>query len=476
MDKEISTFKRWLILFNVSVSVFMATLDGSIVNIALPVISNELSVSISSIQWIVTSYLLTISLSLLIFGKISDIYGKKLLFGFGLVVFTIGSGLCGLSNSLEMLVVSRIIQALGASSTMALSQGIVTAIFPPNERGKALGITGTTVALGSLTGPSLGGVLVDFFGWHSIFFINIPIGIIGIILTFAAIPNVKENSIPGKFDFKGSIMMISSLSLMFLGLLFLQDNKIKLSLFIPMLISSIIILIMFISNEKKAADPLVNLNLFKSHVFSSGIISAFLSFVATFSITMFMPFYLQYALNLPPFRSGLIMSLYPAATAIIAPISGWLSDKISYRPLTVAGLLINTVVLFLFSSLNASSHLAVIGILMSLLGFGAAVFQSPNNSSVMGSVPRDQLGVAGGINALFRNLGMVSGVTLSVMLFGYTTNLDINSITNGINTAIFIKGFRVVTLFSALSCLLAAIISISRSVGVRRKLESSDSR
>ncbi|MDP4091947.1 MAG: MFS transporter [Bacillota bacterium] len=458
---------KWLILFNVSVSVFMATLDGSIVNIALPVMSGKLSVTIESIQWVVTSYLLTISVLLLIWGKISDLRGKKKIFLFGFIVFTFGSGLCGLSHSLVFLVFSRILQAVGASSMMALSQGIVTATFPPKERGMALGITGTTVAIGSLVGPSLGGVLVHLAGWQSIFLINIPVGIIGTILTLIIIPDLPGNPHSGKFDIKGSLMMVSSIMLLFLGLLFVEDNVIKLDVFIPMLIASAIITYFLIRTERKAENPLIHLELFKSRVFSMGISSAYLSFIATFSTTMFIPFYLQYAMKLDTLTAGLLISAYPATTAIVAPISGWLSDRITYRPLTVTGLTINTIVLFYLTTLNTKTSFFEIIILMALLGLGVAIFQSPNNNSIMGSVPKDRLGIAGGINALFRNLGMVSGATFSVLLFTAVTKMDINKFGNtgsGFDAAIFMKGFRYVAILAGLSCLLAVIISLTRSV------------
>ena len=170
--------KRWLILFTTVLLTFMATLDSSIVNVALPVISEKLSVSMASIEWIVTSYLIIIVGSILIFGRLSDIKGKAAIFKFGIIVFTIGSFLCGLSNSLVLLVFSRVIQAIGAAATMGTSQGIITQVFPVNERGRALGLNGTFVALGSMVGPPIGGFIVSALSWHYIFLINVPVGIL----------------------------------------------------------------------------------------------------------------------------------------------------------------------------------------------------------------------------------------------------------------------------------------------------------
>jgi len=444
----------------------MATLDSSIVNIALPVISKELFINISSVQWVVTSYLLTISVLLLIWGKISDLYGRKRIFAAGFIVFTVGSILCGLSNSLGMLVFSRVLQAIGASSMMALSQGIVTGTFPPNERGKALGITGTTVAIGSLVGPSLGGILVHTSGWQSIFFINIPVGILGTILTFAIIPEVEKKPDSKAFDFKGASMFVPSLILLFTGLLLFQEGAIGVYHLIPAILVSVVVLYLFARYESRIEQPLINLSLFKSPVFSLGIASGYLSFIAIYATILFMPFYLQNVLNLSSLTAGLLMSFYPAATAIVAPVSGWLSDKITFRPLTIAGLLISTIILFILSTLNATSSFSHIAVLMSLMGAGMALFQSPNTSSIMGSVPRNQLGIAGGINALFRNLGMVSGITISVILFNLATRININNL-SGNNTTIdpvlFLKGFKVVFITAGLVCLCASVFNFKRS-------------
>lgn len=475
MNSKISPMQKWLTLLNVSVSIFMATLDTSIVNIALPVMSRDLSASISSVQWVVTSYLLTISVLLLVWGKISDMYGRKKIYLFGFIVFTLGSALCGLSRSLNFLVLSRVIQAIGASAMMALSQGIVTATFPRHERGRALGINGTTVAIGTLVGPSLGGILVHLTGWQSIFYINIPVGIIGSILTVFIIPEFHEGPENSKFDIKGSLLLSFSIMSLFLGFLFFQDGVIDLKTFMVLIVLSILTVYLFLRTEMQVLNPLLDLSLFQNPVFSFGIVSAYLSFVATFSTNLFIPFYLQYILNLDTLKAGLLMSFYPAALAVIAPISGWLSDKISYKPLTVIGLSLNSIILFIFTSVDQSTPHGTLALLLSLLGVGSAMFQSPNTSSIMGAVERNQLGVAGGMTALFRNLGMVSGATFSVMLFNITSKMDINSFAGrmtGIAAASFMKGFRVVLIFAALSCFISTLLCFTRSFGLVKYMPS----
>ncbi len=436
--------RNW-ILFSTCIAVFMATLDGSIVNITLPVISQYFSVSINSIQWVVTAYLLTISCLLLLWGKISDIHGRKILFVVGLGVFTLGSLLCGLSNSYPMLIMSRVVQAIGASITMALVQGIVTSIFPAGKRGKALGVIGTVVAIGSLVGPSLGGVLVHLVGWRSIFYINIPFGILGMLLTMILLKESGEKLEKKTFDVKGSIVFIFSISLMFIGLLSLQDGILSRGLVIGMMVLSILLFILFIRFEKRLENPLLDITLFKNAVFSISLSTVYIFFLAMFAYIFFMPFYLQYVLKLDILTAGLIMSVYPITTGIVSPVSGWMSDKKSHIPLNMIGLSINTLALVLLSFLNASSSKVQIMGLIIMLGLGSALFQSPNTNAIMSSVSRNKLGVAGSINAFSRNFGMISGTTVSVIIFMFVTKTGINNMTGGsFDSQLFLKGFRVV--------------------------------
>ncbi|MHC1719620.1 MAG: MFS transporter [Clostridiaceae bacterium] len=460
IEKKYTKLMRYLVLINACMSTFMSTLDGGIVNIILPVVAGNFSVNINEVQWVVTAYLLTISALLLIWGRISDLYGRKYLFAAGMAVFTIGSFMCGMSGSFEALVFSRVVQALGASIMMALVQGIVTSVFPENERGKALGFIGMVVALGSLTGPSLGGILVHAFSWQSVFFINIPFGIIGVILTFLVMPENELLDKKGAFDYKGTAVFVSCILLFFISLLNLQQGTIAPVIAAGLLILALILFILFVGYERETESPLVDFNLFKNRIFSMGLICAYLSFCSMFAYVFFMPFYLQYALGMTALHSGLMMSLYPMTMALVAPLSGWLSDKITYRPLTVAGLSVSTAGLLLMSTLGLDSSRLLIGAGIVILGAGNSIFQSPNNSSVMGAAPKEKLGTAGSLNSFFRNLGMVSGTTISVILFAIVTQISIESSTRDL--ALFLKGYHAVMLFAALLCLCAVFISIKR--------------
>lgn len=467
MEPNLSNGRKWIILIITSVSTFMSTLDASIVNIALPVMSARMKVSISAIQWVVTSYLLAITVLLLIWGKLSDLYGKRNIFACGFIVFAVGSLLCSVSQSLTMLVVSRVIQAVGASSMMSLSQGIVTGVFSSAERGRALGFVGTMVALGNLVGPSLGGILVHAFGWSSIFLINVPIGIVGSVLAFLIIPEIFEKEKNKAFDFKGSALFTAFVLLLFLGLLFVQQGTLSSVWILPTLAVSGGVLAWFLVTEKRCPAPLVDLKLFRAPQFSMGLAAAYLSFIAINSTLLFIPFYLQDLLHFSALKAGLVISIYPITMAIVAPISGWLSDKITYRPLTVAGMAVASAALFMLTGLSERTPTSWLLALLCMLGGGIAVFQSPNNSSIMGSVPRAKLGVAGGTNALFRNLGFVSGTTFSVLIFSFSTHMSINSLTGSFDRKAFVHGLALIFLFDALCCTAAALLNLTRAVGIR---------
>jgi EmrB/QacA subfamily drug resistance transporter len=443
---------------------FMATLDGSIVNIILPVVAENFKVTISQVQWVITAYLLCISALLLVWGKLSDIYGRKHFFAAGMVIFTAGSAACGFAPTFAFLVASRVVQALGASIMMALTQGIVTEVFPANERGKALGFIGMVVAMGSLAGPSLGGILVHLFSWQAVFFINVPFGMLGLALTYLVMPENRRLSESKEFDFKGTSMFVAVILLAFLSLLNLQEGSITSLAAGGMLAASALLMVVFLGWERKTASPLLDLSLFDSGVFSIGLSCAYLSFCAMFTYNFFMPFYLHYVAGMTVLQAGIMMSLYPVTMALVAPVSGMLSDRISFKPLTVAGLCMSTLSLFIMSGFGAGTSRVLIGIGIVLIGAGSSVFQSPNNSSIMGAVPKDKLGTAGSINAFFRNFGMVSGTTISVIIFSLVTNLGIDSITGSAGTVdLFLKGYRVVFLCAGAVDLAAVLLSVKRA-------------
>jgi EmrB/QacA subfamily drug resistance transporter len=463
--------KRWLILLTTVLLTFMATLDGSIVNVALPVMAERLSVSMASIEWVVTSYLIIIVATILVFGRLADIKGKTTIFKLGIIIFTIGSLACGLSNSLIMLVFSRGLQAIGAAGTMSTSHGIITHVFPSNERGRALGLNGTFVALGSMIGPPVGGIIVSFFSWQYIFLINIPIGILAIIIAMKTLPK-SNNNLNEKFDIKGAILFGLTMILLFGALTFGKEIGYENKAIVASLILSVVLFIIFIMIEKRTAQPLLKLQIFDNFLFSLSIFCAFISFVAISCSNIILPFYLQYVMKLTPSFTGLLMMVSPIILAFVAPMSGYISDRVGSEVLTFVGLVGTSCGLFLMSNLNEYSYLGTLISFIAIMTMGNGMFQSPNNSLVMSTVDKSNLGIAGSVNALVRNLGMVFGISLSTALLYNRMSSKIGYHVTGYiegRDDVFVYGMHYVYIAAATICAMGAILTAYRLYGTKLK-------
>jgi EmrB/QacA subfamily drug resistance transporter len=422
--------KRWAILLVVLIGSFMTTLDINIVNVALPNMASKLSCDIASIQWVVTSYLLVISSLVLVFGRISDIKGKKLIYQNGFLIFSIGSFLCSISSDIRFLIFSRIIQAIGAAMMMSCNFGIITMTFPENENGKAVGLLGADVAIGAMVGPSLGGFLVGMFNWQSIFIINIPIGITAYILGTRVLSKDENLNLHENFDIKGSILFTAAIISLFYALLNGEKSGWLSSSILICAAVSIISFIIFYNTEMNAACPMLDFKLFKNKTFSSGIFCAYISYTVIYFTNIINPFYLQHILNLTPQKAGLIIMVYPAVSAVAAPLGGLITDKIGYKLPTLIGLTFTCIGIFSMSFLNIySSNLDIIS-RMSILGMGYGLFQSPNTTGIMISVPKNKLGIAGSLNSFIRNLGMTCGISFSVVLLYSSMSLKLGHYVN----------------------------------------------
>ncbi|KMT22015.1 MFS transporter [Clostridium cylindrosporum] len=456
--------KRWSILFILVVLPFMASLDASIVNVALPIMAKKLSVGMASIGWVVTSYLIVISATIIIFGRLGDIKGKTTMFNFGICLFTIGSLLCGISSSISFLVFSRIVQGIGAAAAMANNQGIITEIFPANERGRALGISATFVAIGSMVGSPLGGFIVSFLSWHYIFLINVPVGIITFLLAIKILPKMQRK-LDEKLDIKGALLFAIVIVVLFFSIMKGEqlgyDNPIIIAGFVVVIISSII----YVKFEKKTSNPLIELEIFKNKLFSISLFCAFTSYIAIICVNIVQPFYLQDVLKFSPASTGLIMFISPIIVSLIAPISGYISDKVGSESISCLGLFLTTTALVLMSMLNESSSLVTIIIYISVLSIGNGLFQSPNNSLVMSMVPKNKLGIAGSINALVRNLGMVFGASIATALLysrmSHKIGYKVADYIKG-REDVFIYGMRFVYMTTAVICFIGVVFTAYR--------------
>lgn len=403
---------RWYVLMTVFIGTFMAPLDSSIVNIALPVLSKYFSVGITTVEWVVMSYLLTTSALLLSAGRLGDMLGHKRIYIIGFLTFTAASALCGISGTIHQLIFFRVIQALGATCMFSTGPAILTKTFPPNERGKALGMVGIAVAIGLTAGPTLGGFIVHNYGWKWIFFVNVPIGIIVSILASVIL---KEGKLEGgkRFDFLGSIIAFVALFSILLALSMGNSWGWRSPETLGLIVVFVVLFALFILTENRVEDPMLDLSLFKIRLFSAANASALINYAALFIVTILTPFYLRDIFKVDIQTTGLVLTAIPLLTGVVAPVSGTLSDKIGSRLLSSLGLAVSAIALFGLSYTSASSGLIPVAALLSAMGLGSGMFQSPNTSALMGAVPRHQLGVASGSQATARNIGMVLGVAIA---------------------------------------------------------------
>lgn len=390
----------------------MGPLDGSILNIALPAIASEFQAPLRSLEWVVMSYLLVASATLLIFGRMGDLYGQKRIYIAGFAVFTVGSFACSLAPNISSMVAFRVVQALGASMMIAMGPAIITRVFPPTERGMALGINSMVVAVGLASGPTLGGILVENIGWRSIFWINVPIGLLAIVWAWRVLPEGGRDA-RERFDILGAALFFVAL----FGLLMAASNGPALGWSSPAILTLVAVsgaaFALFLWTERTVPAPMVDLSLFRNRVFVSAAVSCLLNFMAQNTVTFLMPFYLQNAMAYSAREAGLIMSSIPVVMMFLAPISGALSDRYGSGVLSPLGMAMTTLGVWLLSRLTLASSTAEILAYLLVFGLGSGLFGAPNNSALMGSAPRNKAGVASGILAMMRNTGMVLGVALS---------------------------------------------------------------
>jgi EmrB/QacA subfamily drug resistance transporter len=403
---------KWLILTAVMLGTFMTPLDGSIVNTVLPSITAFFDSQISIAQWVPTVYLLAICCLILLYGRLGDIFGYKRIFLYGLAAFTATSILCGTSQSIWMLIAFRALQGLAASMIMAVGFAIVTAAFPPTERGKALGIYAIGIAVGLGLGPTLGGLIAEHLSWRYIFFVNVPIGITALLWGSRIIPRSSRK--PGqRLDVLGTLT-----AFVFLLTLLLYANRGEdwgwtSPVSITLLAVAVVFGVLFFWVERTSEQPMLDLTLFANRRFGFASLSSLLSFMALYALVFLTPFYLMFVLHYSVLRVGLVMAASPVVTLIVAPLSGTASDRIGTRVFAVGGMCIAALGLFLFSSLQESASAFDVVWRLAVTGLGMGMFQSPNNSTVMGAVPPWQLGISSGILAAMRNVGMVLGIAVA---------------------------------------------------------------
>lgn len=458
---DVSRFRhRYAVLFIVLTSVLMAVIDGTVVNIALPTMTRFFAVDLSDSQWTITAYLVTMTSLLLVFGKVSEHVGRARLFFVGIVVFTASSLACGLSTGLPELILFRIIQGTGAAMLFSISSALIFETTPPSERGRAMGYLGSTVAIGSIAGPIVGGFVVDSLGWQYIFFINIPIGILLIAAAAAYLRIDEKRTDTLSLDWHGSGAMIVMFVALIIALGSLADQGV---VTVTAVISGIFFFsarALFIWHERRCPAPLLDLSVFSHRAFLFPVIAVVLVFVANFMMAVVGPFYFEGVLGYRPSQVGLVFLINPAVMVIVAPVAGTLYDRHPTRNYAALGMGITAVAFILLSYFTLTRDISGILTAFVLFGIGIGLFQSPNNTAILSALPKEQLSTSSSVIATSRNLGMALGISLGSILLSFqlmAAGYSGNVITA--DPALLAVSISRIMAFSAVLCAIVVLLS-----------------
>ena len=401
--------QRWLIFTAICSGIFLDSKEGSIVVVILPALVRDLQVDFTLVQWVVLSFTLTKTAIILSVGRLGDMTGKRPVFLGGTIACLAGSVLSGLAPNIELLLLFRVIQAIGGAFATALSMGIVTEIFPASERGKALGLFSLAVSLGGVAGPFLGGLLLEFLSWRWIFFVGLPFSCVSFFLAWRYMPSANPSG-RQRFDWTGALLLSSFLLTFILFLTFGPRFGYRSPAMLGLFAVSLLAFALFINTERRVKDPLLDLSIFGNAQFSLNLSMRFVSFIVIGGVYLLLPFYLTNLLHLEPVAVGLLLTTTWISFGVASPFAGTLSDRYGYRRIAGAGLVLMAFGCYTVSTLSLETTMLGYVLRVATLGLGMGLFQSPNNSAVMGSVPRERLGVVSGINVIGRTLGRTSGI------------------------------------------------------------------
>jgi EmrB/QacA subfamily drug resistance transporter len=439
----------------------MVPINASIVNVSLPSITEFFHASVATSQWVIAAYLIMLLSLVLFFGSFGDYYGQEKLYIYGVVGFLFSSVLCSLAPSINFLIFFRALQGIAAAMMISVSVGIIRRVFPLEKLGRALGIYSMAIAAGLALGPAIGGFLESAGTWEYIFLVNIPLGITSLVVCYLVLD--RSEGEPVQWDLKGTILQFTTLFTVVYGLNLIQTSGLN---FTTLIIAffALITFTLFIFNEKRVEYPLLNLSLFRNTKFSAYNIALLFNYLSMYMVLFIMPFYLQKVLHLSLGNIGLILTLSPLTMMILAPLSGFLSDKIGSRYLAFTGSLIFALALFSMSQLTIFSNTGDVLWRFVLLGIGAALFQAPNNRAIMASISRGESGMVSSIIVTMRNLGMVFAVSFAGLLLYSTISPDTLQTPLLFNLAAydFTTGMHRIVIFGAILSVIMAFLSLMK--------------
>ena len=468
---------KWIVLSVTTIGALMAAIDSTIVTLALPNMMVELHSDLISMIWVIMAYILVSTVFLLTFGRVADLFGRVRMYNLGFVVFTIGSALCGFSTSVTQLILFRLVQGAGAAMMVVNSAALLTEVFPANERGRALGINGITWSAGGVIGPVLGGLILSVGSWRWIFFINVPIGILGALWGYLALKEMSSRGKAEKFDPIGAL----SFSIGLVSILLSLTTGIELGWFslpvLGMFALFFIMLVVFFWWERRAASPVLDFSLFKDRVYNFSVLAAMMQSLAMFAVNFLVIFYLQGVRGYDPLHAALLLIPLPIVSSILAPISGIVADRIGARLPATLGLIVQAIALVWFAQITPTTAYWQIAIGLGIMGIGGGLFYSPNTSAAMNSAPKQRLGVASATLATLRQVGMVTSFALAMAVSAASLPKQVMmQLFVGTNVALgssveqaFVIGMHSAFHVSLVLCLIAAGISWVRGKENRRE-------
>lgn len=408
---------KWKALITTAIGSFMATMDMSITNVAFPTLTRVFNADLTTVMWVTLAYILVSTSFLLILGKISDIVGRKTVYSLGMLVFMLGLIGCSLAQNIGQLILFRCFQGFGAAMNVSCGTAIVTEAFPHQETGRGLGLMGIFVSLGFIIGPVLGGFLLDWLDWRSIFYVRVPVSLLAFILGVVLLKRDRRAARTVRLDFMGALTSSLGIFCLVYGVGRSNESGLLSTSTLLWVVSGVLLLILFTRLQRITQNPIVDLSLFRNRTFLVASLSLFLTFVSAPAFILIMPFYLMEGIGLPPSEAGFLLAVNSVAAIVCGPISGTLSDRFGAERFAAAGAAVTVAAFLLMMFFNTYTGMTAIVLVLILLGAGIGMFHAPNNSMIMRSVPRNHLGTASALLGTLRQVGVSLGMAFAGALY-----------------------------------------------------------
>ncbi|MBI2738900.1 MAG: MFS transporter [Rhodospirillales bacterium] len=458
----------WAVVGTVCIGAFMGQVDASLTQMLLPRLEHDFHAPLSTVSWVAVAYILTMASFMPIFGRLADMVGRKLLYTSAFLIFVIGSGLCGFAPDLPTLIVFRIVQGIGAALLTANSIAVIVLAVGPEHRGRALGLQSAAQAIGLGVGPAVGGLVLDTLGWNWAFWINVPFGLLGLLLGWFVLPQTRHLQGGGRFDWHGAFLIAPALTAVVALLNEGHTWGVGSPAFISCVVAAIVLLVLFVRAERRAETPLIDFTLLRQQAFLTGNLANFLSYATLFGVFFLIPFVLVRIYQDSELVAGLRLSIVPVMLGLLAPVGGGLYDRFGARVATASGMALcvaGLAVLYLFLDGNAA-NMPLVMLALAIFGIGQGLFISPNSSAIMATAPEELTGEAGSLLNVVRYLGISTGIVgaSTVLALGLAAAPGSNGITVDASAEMLVFASRLVILMLGVLGILAGALSLMRTV------------